>query len=187
LTDSLAKIQIEIRHIENVDYLKQFESPAGISIEGICKANGKIRNGDDPFSEILTTVVEGELVNLIGYKQGYWSVNKDEYYGYISDLYIKSTKKVERFKEELIRTNQKNKLKSTTKLNSGTTSNKTQISPDKSKSNFSNTSNSTYRKSYSSKSYKSTKRSSTQCYGKTKKGKRCKNRTTSVSGRCHLH
>ncbi len=27
----------------------------------------------------------------------------------------------------------------------------------------------------------------TQCYGTTKKGARCKNRTTNSSGRCHLH
>ncbi len=29
--------------------------------------------------------------------------------------------------------------------------------------------------------------SATQCYGTTKKGARCKNRTTNSSGRCHLH
>jgi uncharacterized protein YcfL len=29
--------------------------------------------------------------------------------------------------------------------------------------------------------------SSVQCYGTTKKGKRCKNRTTNCSGYCYLH
>ncbi len=29
--------------------------------------------------------------------------------------------------------------------------------------------------------------SATQCYGTTKKGARCKNRTTNSNGRCHLH
>jgi len=39
------------------------------------------------------------------------------------------------------------------------------------------------------KSYKSTtkKSSSVQCSGRTKKGVRCRNRTKSFSGRCHLH
>ncbi len=38
-----------------------------------------------------------------------------------------------------------------------------------------------------STTYKSTTTSSSQCTGITKKGARCKNRTTNSSGRCYLH
>lgn len=44
--------------------------------------------------------------------------------------------------------------------------------------------------SYKSSSYKRSSKSecsSTQCVGRTKKGRRCKKRTTNCSGRCYLH
>jgi len=109
LNDSLAKIQSEIKHIENVEYLKQFESPTGISIEGVCQIKGKIRKEAKANSEIIATVRKGKVVTLTGYERNYWLVKKDNHYGYINEVYIKSTDKVERFKEELKRISNQDK------------------------------------------------------------------------------
>jgi len=58
-------------------------------------------------------------------------------------------------------------------------------------SNIQNSSSTTNNSYYSSPNYKykssSYSKSSSQCTGYTKSGKRCKNSTKSYSGRCHLH
>lgn len=41
--------------------------------------------------------------------------------------------------------------------------------------------------SKSNKAHAATSSASTQCTGTTKKGSRCRNRTTNQNGRCHLH
>jgi len=155
------------------------------SIEGVCLIKGNIRKEGNILSEIITTIKKGKIVNLIDYNERYWFVNTGKHYGYINEVCIKSTNEIERFKEELILTNKKKKSKSNINSNISSSTNSKNANLEikqKTKSNYYNSSISSYRKS--SSSYKS---STTQCYGRTKKGSRCKNKTKSSSGRCHLH
>lgn len=183
--EKLMQSNNEINQIENVEYLKQFESPTVISIEAVCQTNGKIRKGSDPLSDVLTTIKKGETINLSDYERGYWLVHKGTFEGYLNEIYVETTKQVERFKEKLIRCKKSNRPKSDIDLNALKSIKTGAETKSKNNSNFYNSSNSSYSKS-KSYNYKS-KRSSVQCSGRTKKGRSCRNKTTSISGRCHLH
>lgn len=183
--EKLMQSNNEINQIENVEYLKQFESPAVVSIQAVCQINGKIRKGSDLFSDVLTTIKKGETINLSDYERGYWLVHKGTFDGYLNEIYVETTKQVERFKEELIRCKKSNRPKSDIDLNALNSIKTGAETKSKNNSNFYNSSNSSYSKS---KSYNNkSKRSSVQCSGRTKKGRSCRNKTTSISGRCHLH
>ena len=110
LNDSLIKIEKELRHLENLKYLEQFETPTGFTIEAKCRFEGKLRKGSDPLSPVIAMINKDESVNLTDYKDSYWVINKGPHYGYINELYIEETEPVKRFKEELKLRNEEMKI-----------------------------------------------------------------------------
>ncbi len=50
-------------------------------------------------------------VNLTDYQLGYWIVNKNQFFGYLSELYVDETEEIKIFKEELIKINKEFRIR----------------------------------------------------------------------------
>lgn len=110
--DSLNLIKKEIIHLQNQEYLAKFK-PKGdeLIMTASLKMEGKLRKSSSPMSNIITKINQNDTVKLTDFQDGYWIVNKDQYFGYLSDLYINETEEVKIFKEELIRINEEFRIK----------------------------------------------------------------------------
>jgi hypothetical protein len=111
--DSLEKVKKEIEHFKNQEYLSQFKKldSDAITIDAICKSEGKLRKGSDVFAKTITTIRRNDTIKLTDYKSGYWVVNKGAYFGYLSELWVLESPEVVAFKSELIRQNEELKRK----------------------------------------------------------------------------
>lgn len=111
-TDSLNLVKNEIKHLQNQEYLAKFKPKDDelIMIASL-RMEGKLRKSSSPLSNIITNINKNDTVKLTDYQDGYWIVNKDQYFGYLSDLYINETEEIKIFKEELIRINEEFRIK----------------------------------------------------------------------------
>ena len=105
-TELLSQLKVEIKHLENQDFLAKINMKNdGFTVFTTLKMNGKIRKSDDPISKLLAIVLVGDSLKLTDYSNGYWIVNKGQYFGYINDMYLNETEEVLIFKEEIERQN----------------------------------------------------------------------------------
>lgn len=111
-TDSLNLVRKEIKHLQNQEYLAKFKPKDDelIMIASL-KMDGKLRKSSSPISDIITKINKNDTVKLTDYHDNYWIVNKDQYFGYLSEMYINETEEIKIFKEELIRINEEFRIK----------------------------------------------------------------------------
>lgn len=106
-TDSLNILRGEIKHLENQEYLSKFKQQDGeFTIFSTTTMQGKIRKSNSPISQIITIVNQNDTIKLTDYVGGYWIVNKGQFFGYLSDVYVKKTEEVNIFKKELEKQNE---------------------------------------------------------------------------------
>jgi sorbitol-specific phosphotransferase system component IIBC len=106
-TDSLDSIKRKIKHLQNQEYLSKFKSEGDeLIMLASLKIEGKLRESRSPMSNIITTVSKNDTIRLTDYQNGYWIANKDQYFGYLSEIYINETEEIQVFKEEIIRLNE---------------------------------------------------------------------------------
>ena len=111
-TDSLNLIKKEINHLQNQEYLAKFKPKDDeLIMTASLKMEGKLRKSSSPMSDIITKISKNDTVKLTDYQDDYWIVNKDQYFGYLSELYINETEEIKIFKEELIRLNEEFRIK----------------------------------------------------------------------------
>jgi hypothetical protein len=111
-TDSLNFIMEEIKHLQNQEYLAKFKPKDGeLEMSALLKMDGKLRKSSSPLSEIITLISKNDTVKLTDYQYGYWIVNKDQYFGYLSELYLDETEQIKIFKEELLKINEEFRLR----------------------------------------------------------------------------
>ncbi|MCO4292383.1 hypothetical protein NF867_05845 [Solitalea sp. MAHUQ-68] len=123
---------------------------------------GKLRDNPDPVNgNVKLMIPNGSFVKLYKFSNGYYVAEYNKTLGYLSELYTpNSLPYVVEFKNKFVRSG------SSPSINTSPTY---QASPT------------------SITSYSSTGCPSSQCWGTTKKGNRCRNRTTNCSGYCYLH
>ncbi len=106
-TDSLTILRGEIKHLENQEYLSKFKQQDGdLSIFATLTMPGKLRKSNNPLSQIITIVNQNDTIKLTDYVGGYWIVNKGQFFGYLSEVFVKKTEEVKVFKEELEKQNE---------------------------------------------------------------------------------
>lgn len=111
-TDSLNFVKEEINHLQNQEYLAKFKSKDGeLVMNALLKMDGKLRKSSSPMSEIITYISKNDTVKLTDYQFGYWIVNKDQYFGYLSELYLDETEELIIFKKELLKINEEFRLR----------------------------------------------------------------------------
>jgi hypothetical protein len=102
-SDSLSKIETEIKYIEAKGLMLALQNEEGnITLPATIKMKGNLRPDTEPMSRPLTTVNEGDTVLLTGYKEGYWIVNRGEFYGYLNEVFLEETEKTGALKNLLI-------------------------------------------------------------------------------------
>lgn len=94
--DSLKLINKKIDQLMNESLLKA--KPEGLLYETILPDGGRIRKSDNPNSGILTVLKSNDTIYLTDYSDGYWVVIKGQYFGYINEMYIKSSPELDKFK-----------------------------------------------------------------------------------------
>jgi hypothetical protein len=111
-TDSLNFVKEEIKHLQNQEYLAKFKPKDGeLVMNALLKMDGKLRKSSSPMSEIITYISKNDTVKLTDYQFGYWIVNKDQYFGYLSELYLDETEEIIIFKKELLKINEEFRLR----------------------------------------------------------------------------
>lgn len=112
-TDSLNLINEEI----NRQKIKAYELLPKSQNEGfsiITKVKGdfpKIRKSNNPISDIILNLKEGDNIKLTDYQKGYWVVNVGPFYGYLNDMYINQDDyEITTFKKELIKRNEEYRM-----------------------------------------------------------------------------
>jgi len=106
-TDSLNIFKKEKKHLENQEYLEKFkQKDEDLSVFSIVRLQGKLRKTNSPMSETITMINAGDTIKLTDYSGSYWIVNKGQFFGYLSEVYVKETEEVKVFKEELKRQNE---------------------------------------------------------------------------------
>ena len=105
--DSLKILKGKIKQLENQEYFSNFKQKDGsLSMIAVLRIDGKLRKSNSIFSEILTTFSKNDTVKLTDYQDGYWVINKGQYFGYMSEMYINETENVKKFKSELQKQNE---------------------------------------------------------------------------------
>ena len=97
--DSLTAVihQIEIINQSKV-MAKLISKGEGMFFPATLNTSGKIRKENNPNSIVLTQVNKSDTVLLTDYMDGYWIVNKGEYFGYINELYLNNTSELQTYK-----------------------------------------------------------------------------------------
>jgi hypothetical protein len=111
-TDSLNELKTKIKHLQNQEYLSKFK-PKGdeLVMNASLIMDGKLRKSSSPMSNIITNLNKNDIVKLTDYQDEYWVVNKEQYFGYLSEMYINETEEIVIFKEELIRLNEEYRIR----------------------------------------------------------------------------
>jgi hypothetical protein len=105
-SDSLNLINEEIKHYQNQIYLAKFKLKGDeLIMPAKIKMEGKLRKSNSPLSDIITIISINDTVNLTDYQLGYWIANKNQFFGYLSEIYVDETEEIKIFKEELIKLN----------------------------------------------------------------------------------
>jgi hypothetical protein len=113
-TDTLNSFKAEIKHLENQVYLSKFsKKDEGLTITATLKMTGKLRKSNSPVSQTVTELSLSDTIILTDYVNGYWIVNHERYFGYLSEIYVKETDQVIAFKSELNLQNEKLRKKQT--------------------------------------------------------------------------
>jgi hypothetical protein len=111
-TASLNLIQEEIKHLQNLEYLSKFKIKFDeLTMLTTLSTDGKLRKSSHPLSDVITHLKKNDTVKLTDYQEGYWVVNKDQYFGYLSEAYINDTEEIKIFREEIIRKNEEYRIK----------------------------------------------------------------------------
>lgn len=159
IEDSIAIIDIKI----NALLRKSSSVKSGDFISIQLEQVGKLRDKPDPIKgDIITVIPIHARIKLISYSKDYFLVEYKNVTGYLNELYIPNDlPEVIEFKKRFAKT-------STIYSSPSYNTSPTYQLPSKANSSGSGC-------------------ASTQCWGTTKKGGRCRNRTTNCSGYCYLH
>jgi hypothetical protein len=100
--DSLKLINQRIERLLSQSSNSQVKAIIGLTYKAIVINPGKIRKEGNPNSDILTLVNPNDTVLLTGYNDGYWVVNRGQYFGYINEMYIRGEPGLDKFKSSML-------------------------------------------------------------------------------------
>jgi len=111
-SDSLSVIENKIENLQYQEYLiKVKPKGGGLVMTASIKMEGNLRKSSSPLSDIIIKINKNDTVKLTDYQNGYWIVNTNQYFGYLSDLYINETEEIKKFNEELMKLNEEFRIK----------------------------------------------------------------------------
>ena len=115
LTDSIKSIELKINSIKSREIQKIVSDS---SLTATVRSGAKLKKTAHPLGELITTLTEDKEVVILDYKDGYFGVCTDSLCGYMSDLWIKRSDKINDFiktketeERELKRLERERKLK----------------------------------------------------------------------------
>jgi len=98
IIDSIEQINIRINYIKSKENKStKLENTYG---ETTTKLSAVIRTKPNVFSDIIDNVAMGENVKVHEYLDGYWLVEKDTLYGYVSHVYLIDNLQMKKLKNE---------------------------------------------------------------------------------------
>jgi len=105
-SDSLAILREKIKHIENQEYLTEFNLLAReFSCFTTLRMPGDIQEASTTWAATITYLNEGDTIQITDYNDGYWKASKGQIFGYIHDILLTQTEEVKVLKAELERQN----------------------------------------------------------------------------------
>jgi len=109
-TDSLYLVNETIHQLKFNNYNTLSNTNENMSSLATLKIDGKLRKSNNPLSEIIILLSKGDTINLTDYQSGYWIINKGQFFGYISEIYLNQNEEIDKFKKNLIKRNEEFKI-----------------------------------------------------------------------------
>lgn len=85
----------------NIENIKKLSSNPN-KFYGVTVMDAKIRSAPTPAEEPIEYLDLLDTVQLIDFYEGYWAVKFNDTYGYLSELFLEHTPKVEKFRDSLV-------------------------------------------------------------------------------------
>jgi hypothetical protein len=94
-TDSLAILREEIKHLDNQEKLSKFKQETGeFSCLTTLRMKGDMQVSPNTWDETIAYFDKGDTINVTEFTNGYWKANKDEFVGYVSDIFLTQTEEL---------------------------------------------------------------------------------------------
>lgn len=99
-TYKIQQIDSELKLLKQKVVIQSIKDPNNFNTTTTLYQDAKVREKAGPLGD-YKVLPKGSVVTLLGFSDGYWKINYDQYVGYINDMYVLDNVETKRIKEEV--------------------------------------------------------------------------------------